>query len=329
MDTTTDPPGATSSWGNAEWPLHGNEVVTREMLKSLRPRLDGPALIRLAVHAASIVLTGVLLWTARETVWMILLMPVFGTLIALLFGPLHECSHGTAFRTRWMNEMTGHMCGFLGNRPFLYFRYRHTAHHTFTQHPHLDPDRVPLSRSLLMYVLEMFGYKFWKMVVDYHWRGCQGKFDASDLSCIAPLQIPAVVREFRVVMAGYVLMFAAAYMLDPWAPLVLIIGPRITGEILLRFLRMSEHTGTEDSPDLLRNTRTTKVSGILHYFYWEMPYHAEHHLAPSVPFHALKRLHAAVGDKVAHTGAGLFEVHMGLIRSIRKNTLAAGQTDKL
>ena len=42
MDTTTDPPGATSSWGNAEWPLHGNEVVTREMLKSLRAQVGWP-----------------------------------------------------------------------------------------------------------------------------------------------------------------------------------------------------------------------------------------------------------------------------------------------
>ena len=328
MDITTDPPGVTGTWGNAEWPLHGNEVVTPALLKSLRHRHDSPALTRLAVHAASIVLSGVLLWTTRQTLWMILLMPVFGTLVALLFGPLHECSHGTAFRTRWMNELTGHICGFIGNRPFLYFRYRHTAHHTFTQHPQLDPDRVPQSRSLMMYVLEMFGYKFWKMVAGYHWRCSQGKFDATDLSCIAPREFPRIILEFRVVIAGYVLMFAAAYLFDPWAPLILIIGPRITGEILWRFLRMSEHTGTEDTPDLLRNTRTTKVSKILHYFYWEMPYHAEHHLAPSVPFHALKRLHAAIGDKVTHTDAGLFEVHMGLIRSIQKNALAASRTDK-
>jgi len=328
MEIATDPPGVTGTWGNAEWPLHGNEVVTREMLKTLRHRRNSPALLRLTVHAVSIVLSGVLLWKTHDTLWTILWMPVFGTLVALLFGPLHECSHGTAFRTRWLNELTGHMCGFLGNRPFLYFRYRHTAHHTFTQHPLLDPDRVPLSRSLVMYVIEMFGYKFWKMVVDYHWRCCQGKFDASDVRCIAPREIPRVIREFRVVMAGYVVIFTAAYLLDPWAPLVLIIGPRLTGEILLRFLRMSEHTGTEDSPDLLRNTRTTKVSKILHFFYWEMPYHAEHHLAPSVPFHALKQLHAAVGDKVTHTGVGLFKVHMGLIRSIQTNALAASQTDR-
>jgi fatty acid desaturase len=37
---------------------------------------------------------------------------------------------------------------------------------------------------------------------------------------------------------------------------------------------------------------------------WNMPYHAEHHAYPAVPFHALPRLHARVRDRLANLEPG-------------------------
>lgn len=315
--------GPAGTWGTEEWPLRGHESVTPDMLKLLRPRKDGPALARIAVHTATIIASGILLWEVRATPWVLPLMAVFGALVALLFGPLHECAHGTAFRTRWLNDVVGRICGYIVNRPFLYFRYRHTAHHTFTQHPRLDPDMVKMPASVSQYVRDMFGRGFWKMAAAYHWRCFTGRFAADELSFTPSGELSRVKLEFRVVVAGYVVLLVGTYLFDPWAPLVLIVGPRFFGEILLRFLRMAEHTGTDESPDLLRNTRTTLVNPVLHYFYWEMPYHAEHHLAPSVPFHALARLHEAVGKRVGFIDpGGLIGVHAGLVRGIRARQTA-------
>ena len=313
----TGPTGPIGTWGTDVWPLSGHEVVTAAMLKTLRLRRDGPGLFRLAIHGAAIVASGVLLWTLRSTMWLLPLMILHGMLVALLFAPLHECAHGTAFKTRWINGVVGRIGGFLVNRPFLYFRYRHTAHHTFTQHTRLDPDRVNMPRTVGQYVREMFGRGFWKMALAYHWRCFTGRFDADDLSFTPPSELSRIKLEFRLVVAGYVLMLIGAFMFDPWAPLVLIAGPRFFGEMLLRMLRISEHTGTDDSPNLKRNTRTTLVNPVLHYFYWEMPFHGEHHLAPSVPFHALKRLHREVGRHVEFVGqGGLVGVHSELIRGV-------------
>ena len=33
---------------------------------------------------------------------------------------------------------------------------------------------------------------------------------------------------------------------------------------------------------------------------WNMPYHAEHHAYPSVPFHALPQLHKALDSELVH-----------------------------
>ena len=37
---------------------------------------------------------------------------------------------------------------------------------------------------------------------------------------------------------------------------------------------------------------------ILNALAWQMPYHAEHHLFPSVPFHRLPALHRLIGENV-------------------------------
>ena len=42
----------------------------------------------------------------------------------------------------------------------------------------------------------------------------------------------------------------------------------------------------------------------MHLFAWNMPYHAEHHAYPAVPFHALPRLHQGIREKIANVEPG-------------------------
>ena len=43
------------------------------------------------------------------------------------------------------------------------------------------------------------------------------------------------------------------------------------------------------------NTRTVYMNPLLRLLYWNMNYHVEHHMYPTVPFHALPRLHELIG----------------------------------
>jgi fatty acid desaturase len=79
---------------------------------------------------------------------------------------------------------------------------------------------------------------------------------------------------------------------------------------------MAEHTGAEESPNLLANTRTTLANPVLRLLYWNMPFHAEHHLASSVPFHALDRLHREVSPHLECVSKGYIEVHREILRDV-------------
>ena len=63
----------------------------------------------------------------------------------------------------------------------------------------------------------------------------------------------------------------------------------------------------------LSNTRTTLTIWPVRLLMWNLPYHAEHHLYPSIPFHALPTAHAQVRDQLGFVADGYLSVHRALL----------------
>ena len=85
---------------------------------------------------------------------------------------------------------------------------------------------------------------------------------------------------------------------------------------LLRFVLMAEHQGTAFGADGLTNTRTTLTLAPLRRLMWNMPFHAEHHLYPSLPFHALAAAHGRLASRLAHCAPGYLAVHRQLLSDL-------------
>lgn len=108
-------------------------------------------------------------------------------------------------------------------------------------------------------------------------------------------------------LAVYALVAIAAALTRSAWPLWLYVVPVLFGQPVLRMVLMAEHGGLPRVPDRLANTRTTLTGHLFSALFWHANLHAEHHLAPGVPFHALPRLHrrlrarlGAVSDGYAH-----------------------------
>jgi fatty acid desaturase len=67
---------------------------------------------------------------------------------------------------------------------------------------------------------------------------------------------------------------------------------------------IAEHTGCSESSDGLSNTRTTLAYAPLRRLMWNMPFHAEHHLYPAIPFHLLPAAHRVLRQHLAHVAPG-------------------------
>jgi fatty acid desaturase len=104
------------------------------------------------------------------------------------------------------------------------------------------------------------------------------------------------------------------------APIVYWAIPALIGRPFLAAMLLAEHTGCSEEPDGLANTRSTETWGPWRFVLWNMPYHAEHHFYPSIPFHALPRAHRLMRPKLRHVAPGYVATHWGFVRR-----LAAGQ----
>src|SRR3546814_14472759 len=77
-----------------------DDLISRPRLKSLARRNDRAGLMNLSLHFGALLGTGGLIYLAQGSAWIVLAMAAHGVIVAFLFAPMHETSHGTAFRSR-------------------------------------------------------------------------------------------------------------------------------------------------------------------------------------------------------------------------------------
>jgi fatty acid desaturase len=88
--------------------------------------------------------------------------------------------------------------------------------------------------------------------------------------------------------------------------------------LFLGFYLMAEHTGLPHDGDQIQRTRTVNSNALLRGLMWNMPYHAEHHAYPGVPYHALPALHRHLEPALRHTSSGYVAFHLdAAARAIR------------
>ena len=76
--------------------------------------------------------TGISLWPSW---WSAPFWLAYGVLYgSAMDSRWHECGHGTAFRTGWMNDVVYHIASFCMIRNPVTWRWSHARHHTDTIH---------------------------------------------------------------------------------------------------------------------------------------------------------------------------------------------------
>ncbi len=287
--------------------------IPRQQLAQLNTLRDGPGWLRLMSQLVLIVGAGVI-WRFETLPLPLRLVGLWvsGIGLATCFAGLHECCHRTAFRSKPLNDAAAWLMGLLSFYNATFYRRYHQWHHRYTHQPGLDPElEDPVPTSLAAYLLEISGWNWWTGKL----RG-YGRLLCGDLSTYPYLNAdvrPQVRRSVRLQFLVYVLL-AAVSLLDGngllfWNWLL----PLALGQPFLRLLLLAEHTGCAYSSDGLANTRTTLTIAPVRWLMWNMSFHAEHHLYPSMPFHALPAAHRWIGPRLQHLDSGYLAVHAQLL----------------
>lgn len=283
--------------------MNRSDIDHRAIIASLSPadraeltrRSDTPGLVRFTVHFGAILLLGAFILRGIPF-WPALLVPQ-GILIIFLFTALHEAIHETAFRSGRLNQVVARLSGLLVFIPPTWFRYFHFAHHRHTHDPDNDPELMsPKPETVAQYVLYLSGFPLWasmtRTIVANAVRETREPF------------VPAkgrlkVTREARLFLAGLgSIAVGSAALVWVWAI------PALLGQPFLRAYLLAEHARCPHVANMLENTRTTFTTALVRLVTWNMPYHAEHHVYPAVPFHKLPLFHTIVREHLKTTERG-------------------------
>jgi fatty acid desaturase len=236
---------------------------------------------------------------------------------------MHECGHRTAFADRRLNDAAAWLAGLLSFYNATFYRRYHQWHHRYTHLPGLDPeleDAPPT--NLWEYGLEIGGWNWWVGKLRGHLTLLLGG-DVSHLPYLNPEVIVSVRRSVRLQFAAYGLVALASLIGGNGFLLWYWLLPLAIGQPFLRFLLLAEHAGCSFDSNGTANTRTTLTLAPVRWLMWNMPFHAEHHLYPSLPFHALPAAHGLIAPRLQHCDPGYLAVHRDLLQRLPSLALPA------
>ena len=278
----------------AEW-YHTS--VPRKEMKALMKRTDQPAIrdtILLFGLMAGFASAGIALWGSW---WSMPFWMVYGVLYgSAMDSRWHECGHGTAFRTGWMNDWVYQIACFCMIRNPVTWRWSHARHHTDTIIVGRDPEIVAMRPPDLMRIfLNFFGIldalNGWKRML----QNAACRLDAQEATFIPDSEKSKAFTTARIWVLIYVATLALAVSIGSILPLMVIGLPRLFGAWHHVMTGVLQHAGlAEDVLDHRLNSRTVYMNPVSRFIYWNMNYHVEHHMFPMVPYHALPKLHEAI-----------------------------------
>jgi fatty acid desaturase len=302
-------------------------AIPRQRFKELMQRKNGPAIRDTLIWFAAFGLTGWLGYHFWGTWWAVPAFFAYGTLYgSTADSRWHECGHRTAFKTTWMNDVVYYIASFMVVREAVSWRWSHTRHHTDTIIVGRDPEiAVPRPPDIKGILINFLGLKSVPNELKKIFRNCLGQLTPEEQDYLPASEARKAIWVARV----YVLIWAAfigwAIAIRSILPLMYVGLPSFYGAWLMIIYGLTQHAGlAEDVLDHRLNCRTVYMNRLNRFLYWNMNYHVEHHIFPTIPYHALPALHEAVKAEMPRPYNGLLEAYREIIPALRRQVREPG-----
>lgn len=304
--------GATPGWQEPGRRARQMRLIPAADLKRLYEKSDLQGAWRSAAQVALLGLGAEAVQAGRGEWWLPAALVMQGIFVVSTFGAMHEAVHCSAFKARRPNEILAWLAGLAILFDSAYYKHFHLAHHRYTQDPARDPELLasPEPKTRADYWMRVVGLPYWRARALNLWMLPRGRFDGLDF--IHPAARPEIVRSSRRTLGALAALLAGSLALGSDALFWCWILPLALGVPFLRLYLLTEHFGCSHDDDALRNTRTTLSLAPMRFLMWNLPFHAEHHLYPNVPFHRLAETHRLLAPHLAEVAPGYVAAHRGL-----------------
>tara|TARA_Y100001970_G_C13819706_1_gene644227 strand:- start:13 stop:702 length:690 start_codon:yes stop_codon:yes gene_type:complete len=212
------------------------------------------------------------------------------------------------------------MCDFEGFR----WRRSHTFHHTNTLQTEDDYDHeIQVSRPIELFSFFLnfvpltdliFPHKLIKYEVIKH---SFGKFSPVVEITASKSYQKKILWNSRFYLCIWILIILYSLYIWSFLPIVYIILPTYIGKPIWFAVNVTQHLAAKiDTKDHRLSTYSIKINPILSFLYWNMEYHLEHHMFPSVPSYNLKKLRYEIDDQLPKPFKSLFDFYKSVLPSV-------------
>jgi fatty acid desaturase len=304
-------------WASAQW---YQCPIPRKRLKELMQRRDGPAIRDTVIWFAAFLITAGFAIRFWPTWYSLPFFLAYG----ILYGSStdsrwHECGHGTAFKTRWINDVVYHIACFMIMREPTVWRWSHTRHHTDTIIVGRDPEISIMRPTVILKVILSF------LAIPQTWAAIKslaghaaGRITPEEATFIPEMERGKVYLVARVTLLIHAAVVAVSVKTGSILPMLLVGAlPTMYGAWVHVMTGLTQHGGlAENVLDHRLNSRTVYMNPVLRFIYWNMNYHIEHHMFPMVPYHALPALHEELKPYMPPPATSVFDAYREIIPAI-------------
>jgi fatty acid desaturase len=292
--------------------------IDRKELRELMKRKNYRGFINVGLWLALMGVLGYFAAVTMSSPWCILLFFAYGQVLGNASARWHECLHGTPFRTPIFNEIVYFLGCALDFRDTVFTRWSHVTHHSYTIDTDVDLEiHIPRPVKLRRHIPDLLYINAGMFLIPQLVSHALGIPTKAARRVVPESDFPAMFWAARGALALHLAAIALAIILHSWLPILLFTLPRFYGAALLFIFAMTQHAGlAENSSDHRLVARTVIINPVFSFLYMHMQYHVEHHIFPSVPFHALARLHKAVRSQMPVPYRGLWAAWSEMIPTI-------------
>ena len=240
----------------------------------------------------------------------------------------HECGHRTAFKSRKLNDFFYHIGSFMNSFEAVRFKWSHSIHHNYTGS--IDPHDFEVDGSIFWKPKKLLNFfiifipgigllnlnKSIQKEILQHALGIKTKVMEE---CIPDHKKKSCIFVSRIYVLLWIFIIIFSMIINSVLPIFLFLIPKFFATLNIIW-GLTQHIGLQDKvKDHRLSTRSIRLNPILSFIYWNMEYHIEHHMFPSVPSYNLPKLHEAIKHQLPKPQT-LFQAYKEIIPAIIKKT---------
>ncbi len=288
--------------------------IDKEVLRRWTRRSNLNGLFHCIGTLALLGASGYLCWhlfATEQWGWLALALYVHGGLFA--FRPqVHELSHNTVFKTRWLNRLFARVFG-LVHWTSNHVRYwmSHKYHHKYTLHKASEAERVvprpQTTEQVLLRAVQVVDITgaitaiydalfllfvpFWKNPRRRVWERY-----VYDQATDSERRDAWITHAYQ--FLGHAGFATWAILSGNWFLIAIVTLPSFYGGRWYHTLvHDTMHVGrTPEANDFRESCRSVRLDPLTSFLYWHMEWHTEHHTYAAIPCYNLRRFHKATGD---------------------------------